>query len=99
MKAGDFDWFCFRNTPPGRIRPAFCSRGLDERDDADPAMRDCPRSWGNWSNTPLKASSSPGVGGEFFVRLSNDREGARVRVEDGVQPLRFAEWIASQGGG
>ena len=44
-------------------------------------------------------TSSPSEGGEFFVRLSNDGQGALVGVEDGVQPLRFAERIARQGGG
>lgn len=46
-----------------------------------------------------QASSSPGKGGEFGVGLDNDGQRAPVGVEHGVQSLRFAERIASQGGG
>jgi hypothetical protein len=46
----------------------------------------------------LSEGWSPRDRREFFVGLGNDGQRARVRVEDGVQPLRFAERIASQGG-
>jgi hypothetical protein len=73
-------------------------RGLDTSD-SDKLQRN-----GEWNKIISKRSSPIAIlllyeSSQFFVGLSDDGQGALIRVEHRVEPLRFAERVARQSGG